>query len=79
LVNKLHPEIKKQRQGLLSASVILHYDNPPAHTSHPVSSTIHNLKKYELLRHPPYSPDLAPSDYFLFPVLKDYLKGRHYS
>jgi transposase len=35
--------------------------------------------KYELLRDPPYSPDLAPSAYFLFPVLKDYLKGRHYS
>ena len=76
LVNKLHPEIKKQRQSLISDGVILHYDNAPVHTSFLVSSTTHDLK-YELLRHLPYSPDLAPSDYFLFPVLKDYLKGRH--
>ena len=41
-------------------------------------SAIHN-PKYELLRHPRYSADLAPSDYFLFPVLKDHLKGKHYN
>jgi hypothetical protein len=29
--------------------------------------------------HPPYSPDLAPSDYHLFPGLKKQLKGRHFS
>jgi len=31
------------------------------------------------LDHPPYSPDLAPSDYHLFPGLKKQLKGRHFS
>ena len=29
--------------------------------------------------HPPYSPDLAPSDYHLFPGLKKQLKGRRFS
>ena len=48
------------------------------HTSHLVSSAIYN-SKYELLRHPPNYSDLVPSDYFLFPVLKDYLKGRYYN
>jgi len=28
--------------------------------------------------HPPYSPDLAPSDFFLFPKLKKKLKGRRF-
>jgi len=28
--------------------------------------------------HPPYSPNLAPSDYHLFPGLKKQLKGRHF-
>ena len=32
--------------------------------------------KFELLSHAPYSPDLAPSDYFLFPNLKKWLGGR---
>ncbi|EFN89317.1 Histone-lysine N-methyltransferase SETMAR, partial [Harpegnathos saltator] len=32
---------------------------------------------YELLEHPAYSPDLAPSDYYLFPNLKKFLAGKH--
>ena len=28
--------------------------------------------------HPPYSPDLAPADFFLFPKLKSSLKGRRF-
>jgi len=31
-----------------------------------------------VLHHPPYLPDLAPADYFLFPKLKFSLKGRHF-
>jgi len=34
---------------------------------------------FELLEHPSYSPDLAPSDYHLFPQLKKSLKGRKFS
>ena len=34
---------------------------------------------FQSLDHPPYSPDLAPSDYHLFPELKKQLKGRHFS
>ena len=29
-----------------------------------------------MLHHPPYSPDLSPCDYFMFPKLKLALKGR---
>jgi transposase len=31
-----------------------------------------------VLEHPPYSPDLAPIDFFLFPKIKVILKGRHF-
>jgi [histone H3]-lysine36 N-dimethyltransferase SETMAR len=31
---------------------------------------------WELLDHPPYSPDLAPSDFHLFPKLKEFLGGK---
>jgi histone-lysine N-methyltransferase SETMAR len=34
---------------------------------------------FQCLDHPPYSPDLAPSEYRLFPGLKKQLKGRHFS
>ncbi|KAJ7332427.1 hypothetical protein JRQ81_014607 [Phrynocephalus forsythii] len=33
---------------------------------------------YEVLQHPPYSPDLAPSDFFLFPKMKKPLRGRRF-
>jgi len=29
-----------------------------------------------VLDHPPYSPDVASTDYFLFPKVKSHLKGR---
>ncbi|UYV81828.1 hypothetical protein LAZ67_20002638 [Cordylochernes scorpioides] len=32
-----------------------------------------------VLRHPPYSPDIAPCDFFFFPKLKMTLKGRRFS
>uniref|UniRef100_A0A672JGS6 Tc1-like transposase DDE domain-containing protein n=1 Tax=Salarias fasciatus TaxID=181472 RepID=A0A672JGS6_SALFA len=32
-----------------------------------------------LLPHPPYSPDLAPCDFSLFPRLKKQLKGRRFA
>jgi hypothetical protein len=31
-----------------------------------------------VIPHPPYSPDLAPCDYFLFPYIKLKLKGRRF-
>jgi hypothetical protein len=34
-------------------------------------------KQITVLEHPPYSPNLAPSDIFLFPKIKEILKGRH--
>ncbi|CAK1583556.1 unnamed protein product [Parnassius mnemosyne] len=39
---------------------------------------IHNCG-FELLPHPPYSPDQAPSDFFLFPNLKKHLGGQRFS
>ena len=66
LLNEVHLEIRKQRRGLISAGVILHHDKTPSHTSHLVSSTIHN----ELLRNLLCSPDLAPSDYFFVSCFK---------
>jgi hypothetical protein len=35
-------------------------------------------KQITALEHPAYSPDLAPSDFFLFPNIKEILKGRHF-
>jgi len=35
-------------------------------------------KQTNVLEHPAYLPDLAPSGFFLFPKIKNILKGRHF-
>ncbi|UYV74379.1 hypothetical protein LAZ67_11003292 [Cordylochernes scorpioides] len=35
--------------------------------------------KCEIFTHPPYSPELAPSDFHLFPALKWHLGGKHFA
>jgi len=35
-------------------------------------------KQIIVLEHPAYSPDLVPSDFILFPKIKEILKGRHF-
>jgi len=56
---------------------MLHLDSAPAHASHPICSY---LAKHQtsVVPHPPYSPDVAPADFFLFPKLKTTLKGCHF-
>ncbi|GFS09298.1 histone-lysine N-methyltransferase SETMAR [Elysia marginata] len=56
---------------------IIHHDNARPHTSFETRTVLDRLG-LRTLPHPPYSPDLAPSAFFLFPKLKDYLKGNRY-
>ena len=48
-------------------------DNAGPHTARKTMETIRKLK-LDLLPHPPYSPDIAPSDIFLFGRLKSDLE-----
>ena len=45
--------------------VILQHDNARPHVPKPAKTYLQTLK-LEVLPHPPYSPDIAPSDYYLF-------------
>jgi histone-lysine N-methyltransferase SETMAR len=53
------------------------HDNAPLHSSLPVRDFFAEHAT-TVLPHPPYSPDLAPADFFLFPKLKSTLKGRRF-
>ncbi|KAF5400615.1 Histone-lysine N-methyltransferase SETMAR [Paragonimus heterotremus] len=53
-------------------------DNARPHTSIKTRETIASFV-WTTLRHPPYSPDLAPSDYHLFDPMKEGLRGKQYS
>ena len=47
------------------------------HTSLVAMAAVHDCG-FELFDHPPYSPDLAPSDYVLFPNMIKHLAGKQY-
>ena len=49
---------------------MFHQDNDPAHKSM-VAVSIVNDCEFKLTDHLPYFPDLTPSDYFLFPNIKN--------
>lgn len=78
LLVKLNDVIKEKRPHLVKKKVLFHHDNAPAHSSTVAQAKLHELR-YELLPHPPYSPDLAPSDFFLFPNMKKWLAGKRFT
>ena len=78
IMRKLRDAIKKKRRGMLTAGVLLLHDNAPVHKCRVAQAAIRDCG-FEQLNHPPYSPDLAPSDYYLFRNLKSHLRGTRFS
>jgi len=74
LVKELKPAIRLKRRGLLSKRVLLLHDNARPHTAAHTVDTLRDLK-FEVLKHPPYSLDLAQSDFNLFGPMKEHLQG----
>jgi len=77
LLDQLQEKIRETRPGLARKKIIFHQDNAPLHTSVIAMAKLYELR-YELLQQPPYSPDLVPSDFHLFPKLNIFLGGRRF-
>ncbi|UYV69737.1 hypothetical protein LAZ67_7000533 [Cordylochernes scorpioides] len=78
ILRRLREAIRKKRpEKWTNGDWILHHDNARPHTAHLVTSFLAK-NGTEILPQPPYSPDIAPNDFFLFPKLKAVLKGRHF-
>ena len=70
--------LKEKRRGKVTKVVLFLHDNAPARRALVTQKKLAYLG-FQCLDHPPYSPDLAPSDYHLFHGLKKQLKSRHFS
>lgn len=78
VLKRLRESIRRKRPDKwLSNDWFLHHDNAPSHTALVVRQFLAS-KNITVIPHPPYSPDLAPCDYFLFPKLKSRMKGRRF-
>ncbi|KAI8430490.1 hypothetical protein MSG28_000750 [Choristoneura fumiferana] len=64
---------KRPKSG--TQHLLWHHDNADPHTS---ARTLDycSSKNVTIRPQPPYSPDLAPCDFYLFPKIKEKLKGR---
>ncbi len=75
-VRRKRPELWEQNEEG-DRKFLLHHDNAPAHTA---TQTLAKLGRWgiQMVAHPPYSPDLAPSDFALFPKLKSMMRGKRF-
>jgi len=78
LLVQLKDILKEKRRGKFTKGVLFLHDFASAHRTLATQKKLAYLG-FQLLDHPPCSPDLAPSDYHLFPGLKKQLKGYHFS
>ena len=69
LRNQKKRPILSNRKG-----VVFHHDNARPHVSRQTLRKLNSLK-WDVLTHPPYSSDIAPSDYHLFWSLQNHLNG----
>ncbi len=54
--------------------LLLHHDNATPHTA-AITLALIGSSGIDMVPHPPYSPDLVPADYFMFPRLKSGFRG----
>ncbi|GFW94458.1 histone-lysine N-methyltransferase SETMAR [Trichonephila clavipes] len=74
---RLRRAIQNKRRGMLTNGVRLLHDNARPYTAL-VTKALLKQFKWEVLDHPPYSPDLAPIDFHLFRYLKSHLSGKSF-
>jgi histone-lysine N-methyltransferase SETMAR len=81
-IDKLVIAIRQKRrrltQGPLLQNVYYHHDNARPHTAFITVDKLNDLG-FHVIPHPPYSPDLAPSDFYLFSAMKSAIRGRNYN
>jgi transposase len=63
---------------LVGSEPVIRDDNARPHTVDAVKDLLCRWR-WEILEHPPYSPDMSPHDYDLFAKMKEPLRGTRYS
>ncbi|KAJ4430699.1 hypothetical protein ANN_19290 [Periplaneta americana] len=78
LQHHLRPALRRKRRHLVVQNPIILHDNARSHTAAAVKDLLRRWQ-WEILEHPPYSPDMSPCDYDLFTKVKEPLRGTRYN
>lgn len=77
-LSRLKDAIQLKHPALINRKgVILQQDNARPHTAKLTQQKIREFG-WDVLSHPPYSPDIAPSDYHLFRSMQHFLAGKKF-
>jgi len=78
VLRRLHVAVQKKWLGMWEVKNFrLHHDNAPAHSANVIQEFLAE-NGMSLVRQAPYSPDLVPCDFWLFPKFKIVLKGKRF-
>jgi histone-lysine N-methyltransferase SETMAR len=77
-LRKLRRAIQKKRRGMLTSGVVLLHGYARPYTAARTLALLEHFN-WVLSGHPPYSPDLAPSEYHLFTYLKNWLRSQRFN
>lgn len=78
-LDKLNDALQQKRPELINRKgVVFLQDNARPHTSLVTRQKLLQLE-WDTMPHPPYSPDLAPSDYYLFRSLQNFLDDKSFT
>jgi histone-lysine N-methyltransferase SETMAR len=77
LLCQLEKEVARTRFSRKLKGMYLHVDNATPHRSREARDPADRLG-LQILKHPPYSPDLAPTDFYLIGYLKERIKGHRF-
>ncbi len=79
ILSRLREAVRRKRPVIWKDnSYRLLHDNAPAHTAVPTFAAMVETSM-KVVEHPPYSPDLAPADFWFFPFLKGQIRGRAFA
>jgi histone-lysine N-methyltransferase SETMAR len=78
VLRRLREQVRRERPELWRNHNWLHHEKAPTHTPLKTTEFVTN-NNMVIIPHPPYSPDLAPCDFALFPKLKMKLKGPRFA
>ena len=74
----LRQAIRRKRPEPFATGPIILHDNETPHDANGVTSLLGQYE-WETVDHPPYSPDISPCDFDLFPKLQEYMRGICYN
>jgi transposase len=78
VLTRFRQSVNRKRPQKWKIDWALHHDNALSHTAMAVQQFLAK-NNIPIVSYPPYSPDLAPSDFWLFATLKMGLRGRRFA